>query len=234
MLLSPLLVVHVVGGSIALASGVTAMIARKGARTLHTRAGTWFFGSMLVMAATAALLTRWEPDPLSLFAAILTLYLVATSWMAARGRGWRRYEWAAMPVALASALALAWLGFTAAQSVDGTVAGKPPQALFIFAGLAILATLLDLNALLRARLSQRQRIARHLWRMCTAFFLAATSLFLGQQDSVFPFMEGSPLLFVPSLATLMFMAFWIVRVRFAKQWLRPAKPVPAKAAPATA
>lgn len=67
--------------------------------------------------------------------------------------------------------------------------------------------------------------------MCVAFFLAATSLFLGQQDDVFFFMEGSPLLFVPSLATLIFMVFWLIRVHFAKQWLRPVRSRSVEATP---
>ncbi|MGP1354318.1 MAG: hypothetical protein ACTS1Z_13435 [Parasphingopyxis sp.] len=199
------------------------MVARKGSATLHARAGRFFFVSMLIMASSAAVLTWWEPDPLSLFNAVLTFYLVATSWMAARRRGreWRRYEWAAMPVAFGCALALGVTGILAMQSIDGEIGGFPPQPFFVFAGLALLAALLDLNYLLSAKTNQRQRIGRHLWRMCFAFFLAATALFLGQQYDVFFFMEGSPLLFIPSLATVVFLVFWIVRVRFAKQWLRP-------------
>lgn len=209
------------------------MIARKGS-ALHTRAGNWFFVSMLGLAATAAILTWWEPDPLSLIGgAILTTYLVVTSWMAARGRGreWRRYEWAAMPVALVCAIALGWFGMLAMQSNDGAIGGFSPQPFFVFGGLALLAMLFDLNFLLRANANQRQRTARHLWRMCVAFFLAATSIFLGQQDDVFFFMKGSPLLFIPSLGTVLFMAFWIARVRFARQWLRPVRPVRAKVLP---
>lgn len=224
LLFLPLLAAHIVAGTIAMASGVTAMVARKGGATLHARAGRWFFGSMLFMAASAAALTWWEPDPLSLFVAILTFYLVATSWMAARGGGWRRYEWAAMPVALGCAMALGVFGMLAMRSIDGEIGGFPSQPFFVFAGLALLAALSDLNFLLRGVVNQRQRIARHLWRMCVAFFLAATSLFLGQQDDVFFFMAGSPLLFIPSLAILIFMAFWLVRARFAKRWLRPVRP----------
>ncbi len=58
------------------------------------------------------------------------------------------------------------------------------------------------------------RVARHLWRMCFALFIAAGSLFLGQQK-VFPASwRGSPILRAPPLLTLILMVFWIVRVSF--------------------
>ncbi len=42
---------------------------------------------------------------------------------------------------------------------------------------------------------------------------AATSLFLGQQDDVFPFMVGAPVLSISSLTMLDFLAYWLVKVR---------------------
>ena len=79
--------------------------------------------------------------------------------------------------------------------------------------------LFDLSLFWRRKLQPRQRVARHLWRMVMAYFLAATSLFLGQQDDVFPFMQGSPILLIPSLATLAFLTYWVVRVRFVRNWI---------------
>jgi hypothetical protein len=93
---------------------------------------------------------------------------------------------------------------------------------FPFAGLMILAAALDLNFILRRRISARQRIARHLWRMCAALLIAAFSFFLGQQKVMPEAIQGSPLLFLPPLATLGAMIFWILRVRFAKAWRRAA------------
>jgi hypothetical protein len=56
--------------------------------------------------------------------------------------------------------------------------------------------------------------------MSTAFLIAAFSFFLGQQDNMPEAVRGSPLLFVPPVAVLASMLFWIFRVRFAKAWLR--------------
>ena len=86
----------------------------------------------------------------------------------------------------------------------------------MFAGLFVLAGLGDLRAVLRKRLTPAQRIARHLWRMCFAFFIATGSFFLGQQDVLPASVQGSPILFVLAFAPFAVMAFWLVRLRFAK------------------
>jgi hypothetical protein len=99
------------------------------------------------------------------------------------------------------------------------------------AGVCLLAGLLDLNSILRAPLSQRQRVARHLWRMCIAFFIATGSFFLGQQDVLPAAVRGSPVLFVLAFAPFAVMTFWLVKLRFPKTIGRlalAASPAPAQ------
>lgn len=209
-----LLIIHITSGCIALLSGLAAMIFRKGGR-YHAYWGTWFFTSMLMMASTAIPLALLKPERLSAFAAVLTLYLVATSWSAAKRRDGKPgiLEWAAVPLALGCAVVGIWLGQIALADPANLLDEQPAKAYFVFAGLAGLAAALDIAMLSRGQLLQKQRTARHLWRMCTSYLLAVTSLFLGQQDDVFPFMIGSPVLVIPSLATLAFMVFWLVKLR---------------------
>jgi hypothetical protein len=84
----------------------------------------------------------------------------------------------------------------------------------LFVIIGTLATVGDLRLLLRRGIAGRARLARHLWRMCAALFIAAGSLFLGQQQ-VFPAsLRGSPWLFVPELAILALLLFWLCRVFF--------------------
>lgn len=93
----------------------------------------------------------------------------------------------------------------------------PPQGLFIFAGLAALPAALDLNFIIRGRLFGSQRIARHLWRMCMAMLFASFSFFQGQAD-VFPAsVRHSFILFLPTLAVLGSMLYWIAKIRLSKQ-----------------
>jgi len=81
-----LMAIHIAAGIAALPAGTMAVAVRKGGR-LHTLAGTLFFGSMLVLGITAAILDPLRsPDPGSPIGGIMVCYFVATSWVAARRR----------------------------------------------------------------------------------------------------------------------------------------------------
>jgi hypothetical protein len=110
----------------------------------------------------------------------------------------------------------------ASASPAGRFDSLPAAAHYPFALLAALAAGLDLNFILRGRIARRQRIARHLWRMCAALAIAAFSFFLGQQDEFPAAWRGLAIWFVPPVAVLAAMAFWILRVRFAASFRRPA------------
>lgn len=224
MLLPLLLTVHIAAGTLSLAAALTAMASRKQGGALHARAGGWFVSAMSVMAASAAVLTWWEPDLLSLGAALWTLYLVQTARAAAAARQDGPFDRGARLSLLAGGAALAafgYGGFSAATASSGEYQGMGLPAYVVFGLFAALSLGLDASLSWRQRLEPKARIARHLWRMTTACFLAVTSLFLGQQDDVFPFMAGSPVLLLPSLLTLGFLLFWILRIRFVRNGLRP-------------
>ena len=209
-----LLGIHIAGGLLALNAGTIAVVARKGGR-LHARAGTCFFASMLVLGVTAAILEPFRtPEPGSPLNGVFVCYFVLTSWVAARRRDGRtgRFEIAACLVALGLAAATALGGLSGDAT---TPAGSGP--IFAFAGLCLLAGLGDLTAVLRRKLTPVQRISRHLWRMCFAFFIATGSFFLGQQDVLPEAVRGSPILFILAFAPFGIMAFWLVRLRLGKR-----------------
>ena len=103
------------------------------------------------------------------------------------------------------------------MSAKGTFQGYGAVLYYVFGSFATLFAALDLKVILRGGISGAARIARHLWRMCFALFFAAASFFLGQQKVMPAFMHGSPLLFIPALAPLGFMIYWLVRTRFPKR-----------------
>lgn len=214
--------IHIAGGSLALLSGAVAVTVRKGSR-FHARAGTWFFVSMLVLGVTASILEPFRSPPGSPIGGIMVCYFVVTSWVTARRRDGTTgtFEIVACAAALGIAALMAWGGLTGAT----TPAGVGP--VFALAGVCLLAGLLDLNAILRARLSAAQRISRHLWRMCFAFFIATGSFFLGQQDALPEVVRGSPILFVLAFAPFAAMAFWLVRLRLGKRLGRAFEALPA-------
>jgi uncharacterized membrane protein len=209
-----LLALHIGGGLVGIVSGGTALLARKG-EPLHRLSGDIFLGAMLVMSAIGAAVAPFLPQKPSVIAGLLTFYLVATGWMTVRRPESRigRFEFGGFVAALC--IAALGLGFIrlAAISPSGLLDGEPRQPLYAFVLVATIAAASDLKLILRGGITGVQRIARHLWRMCLALFIAAASFFLGQQKIMPAFLQGSPLLFIPAFAPLVLMGFWLARVR---------------------
>jgi hypothetical protein len=219
--MNAVMAIHIAGGTIAVAAGAVAAFVRKGGVT-HASAGIGFSVSMLVLGITAAMLEPFRSPPGSPVGGIMVCYFVLTGWMTSRRRerrpGW--IEKSACALVLAGAALIAWSGFAGAT----TPAGRGP--VFAFAGLCLLAGLLDLNAIWHSKPTPAQRLSRHLWRMCVAFFIATGSFFLGQQDVLPKAVRGSPLLFVLAFAPFGVMLFWLMRLRFAKAIARSRHPGP--------
>jgi hypothetical protein len=204
-----LLWLHIAGGSVALFAGAAAAAGRKGG-ALHARAGLWFVGAMLLLGVTATILAQAEGDTALGLGGIFTCYFVLTGWVTARRRDGAtgRFEWAAGAAALAAAGLMAW------SALNGAATPVGPGPIFVLAGLCLLAGLGDFAAAMRGKLTPVQRLTRHLWRMCVAFFIATGSFFLGQQDALPAAMRGSPLLLAAGFAPLALLPFWLVRIRF--------------------
>jgi uncharacterized membrane protein len=209
--MNPVMGIHIAAGMAALPLGAVAAAARKGGR-IHAKAGTWFAASMLVLGVTAAMLEPYRTPPGSPIGGIMVCYFVLTAWVTARRRDGvpGRFEKAACAAALGTGAVMIWGGFTGATTPAG------PGPVFGLGGLCLLAGLLDLKVVLSGRMTPAQRLSRHLWRMCFAFFIATGSFFLGQQDVLPKAVQGSPLLFVLALAPFGVMLFWLVRLRFPK------------------
>ena len=207
-----IMAIHIAAGVLALPAGTLAAAARKGGR-LHALAGTGFVAAMLTLGVTAAILEPLRTtEPGSPLVGVFVCYFVLTSWVTARRRdgrtGW--FEAVAAIVALGFAAGIGW------GAINGTTSPVGRGPVFVLAALSLLAGLGDLSAALRRKLTAAQRIRRHLWRMCFAFFIATGSFFIGQQDVLPAAVRGSPVLLVLGLAPFALMAFWLVRLRFAK------------------
>jgi len=216
MITSPIVIFHIIMGSLALLGGYVAAFVRKG-DWLHRRAGTVFFYTMIGMSVTATWLALAKERPDSIISGILTLYLVTTSWMTVRRDENQSgmFEIVAMLAVLALGGYAISTALMAAQSEAGTIRGFPPGFYYFQGGLCLLAAALDLNMILRKGLSGIQRIGRHLWRMMLALVIAIGSL-VGQ-ERIIPDMLRSPYILIPPVAiTLLIMIFWIVRVRFTR------------------
>lgn len=145
-------------------------------------------------------------------AGVMSLYLLMTSWRAARlgdhDTGWPEY------LGLAAALTIAGLGavfmYQGSQSPTGTIDGSPPQAFILFLVTGSAAALGELHVILRKRIAGGARIRRHLWRMCMSLFIAGASFLLGQPQMLPEGMVGSPLQFGLALFPLAAIPVWLV------------------------
>jgi hypothetical protein len=211
--------IHILGGLVALLSGAVALSALKGAR-LHRKSGMIFVYAMLIMASTGALIALLQPKVIAVnvIAGLLTCYLVSTALLTVRRPvlEFQRIDGAALAVALLLCLACLAFGI---QGI-GKKGGLTP-VYFMFGLVSLLATIGDVRLLLGRRARETNRIARHLWRMCFAFFIAIASFFLGPPQRLPPFLRGSPLRPVPVFLVLGVMIFWMVQVRVRQRLPRP-------------
>ena len=207
--------VHISMGMVGLLSGATAMIVRKGS-PLHRKAGTVFFASMLIMAAAGAFMAAFlNPSRGNVMGGLLTFYLVVTGWAVA----WRRprqtggLEIGAALLGLSTASAGIFWGMQAASSPTHRLDGYPPPLYFIFGGVALMATSLDVRMIAHGGLAGAARTTRHLWRMCVAMFIATSSFFLGQAKFFPASVRASGVQLVPVLLVIAALLYWLVRVR---------------------
>jgi uncharacterized membrane protein len=213
------LFVHVGGGIVGILSGTAAISFRKGGQ-LHRWAGEVFVVAMLTMgavgAAMAVVLSEWT----NVMGGTFTFYLIASAWATVHRRdgGAGAFEAAAMMAAVCAALAGLWFAWLGAHRPDGLIDGQPWQPAVVFAVIAALAATMDFRVLRHGGIAGVPRLARHLWRMCLGLFIAASSFFLGQQQVMPAFIQGSPLLLVLAFAPLPLLIFWLVRVRTARQF----------------
>jgi hypothetical protein len=210
---------HIAGGSVAILSGYAAVAVRKGER-LHRRFGTIFLFAMLTMTTAATAMAIVLQERSNIAGGILATYLVTTAWMTVKreeGRIGAFERLAALAVAATAVAFFGW-GLEARANPRGSLDGFGAVFYFVFAAIAALLAAIDLKVIWQGGVSGVQRIARHLWRMCFAFFFAAGSFFLGQQKVMPAFMHGSPFLWALGLAPLAFMIFWLVRVRIGSRF----------------
>ena len=221
MKISPVLLFHICSGTLGILSGAAAIALRKGSRQ-HGLAGIVFVASMLTLAASGTYMAISEFQPGNILGGTLTFYLVATAWMTARHRagGTRIFDGCALLVIFALAAVELTLGLKAASSPTGLIYDYPPGPYFFLGSVAVVATVGDIRLLLRGTISGVQRIARHLWRMCFALFIASASVFLARAQLFPAVLRKTGVLFLLTFLPLLLMIFWLVRVRFKSAYQR--------------
>lgn len=224
-------VVHILAGGLGLLSGYVALFTAKGA-PLHRRAGTGFVYTMLTMcgAGVAIAAVRGVAPELNVPAGLLTAYLVITSLWTVRPRA-AASRWpdvSAMLVATAVGAVVLTFGVEAVAN-GGKRNGLPAFPFFMFGIVGLLGSAGDLRLLRSGPLHGASRLARHLWRMSFALFIAAMSFFIGQANVIPEPVRVPGLLALPVVAVPLVMLYWLWRVRFRRSLRRIGGAAPVEA-----
>ena len=214
---SAILDLHIVSGTLGMLSGFVAVFLRKGSRR-HGITGSVFVISMMSLSLTGVYLALMKSQPGNVIGGTLTFYLVTTAWLTARRKSPKTglLDWGALMIVLSLTIVELTWGTLAALSPTGLKYDYPPGPYFFMGTVAAMATLGDIRMMVRHGVSGVQRIARHLWRMCFALFVASASIFLARQHLFPAFMRKTGMLMVLSFLPLVLLIYWMIRVRVAK------------------
>ena len=213
-----LLPIHVAAGGLAIVLGAVALVVKKGG-SIHRRSGLLFVCAMLVMGLSASMLGfRKSPTDPNVFTGLLTAYFVGTALTTVRPVSpWtRRINAAALAIPIGLALGTIMRGVEAFNSPRGFLNGVPFQMHFFLATVLTLAAAGDVRIMRSGMLRGGPRLARHLWRMCFALFIAAGSFFSVRERVAKILPEpftAAPLRALPILLLFGAMFYWLWRVR---------------------
>jgi uncharacterized membrane protein len=234
---SPLLIVHIAAGLIAVLSGSISLFVRKGGR-LHRASGNVFVIAMLLMASGGGYIALIKGQRTNVLAGLFTFYLVASAWLTMRRKANEtgRRERVLLLMALATGTLAIIFSWQAAHNSTGK--GSFAVGYAIFATIALLSAAGDVRMLIRGGVSGPKRLVRHLWRMGFALFIATGSFFLGTAgDPVMkrvglrarlftPEIRHTHLPQVPVLIVVALTIFWLFRVWFSSAYKTPKTPRP--------
>jgi hypothetical protein len=207
--------IHFAAGLLSIIAGTIALAVAKGGR-LHKQSGLMFTGGMIVLGLTAAGIGMYEERPGQVFAGLLAAYLVFSAMTTVK-----RLPGVGQPVDVAMmlmAFALAAVSLYGGMSewLDPTVevVGRPRVVPpMVMGSVMLLAAIGDVRAIRAGGLRGSKRLARHLWRMCFGLFVATGSFFLGQMKFIPESVRIMPLLLVLAFAPIVFLVYWMWRVR---------------------
>jgi hypothetical protein len=211
------LAAHVSAGIIAVLTGFTAIVARKGG-AWHAKAGIIFTVAMIAMGLLGALVAAYERNAGSVAGGLFATYFVATGAITVRP-AWQ-HRWLNVGLMLA---AFVYAATSYRSGITLLVAGRMftngvPVPMILFLGtIALLAAIGDYRFVRDRGIQGPRRIARHLWRMCFGFFVATGSFFIGQMKVIPAPVRNVPLLFALGLAPLAALLYWMWRVRLRRQ-----------------
>jgi hypothetical protein len=194
-----------------------AIAVRKGG-TWHRRAGLIFVYAMIATGITAGGISFYEGKASfvgGLLTAYFVFYFVFTAYTTVKpipGVG-RRVNIALMVLAFTLAGSEYARGFTALDKPGNQIDGVPAGMMFFMATINLLAAIGDARMIRAGGIQGTRRLARHLWRMCFALFVASGSFLIGQMKFIPEPIRIVPVIFAVALSPLVILLYWMWRIR---------------------
>lgn len=209
---------HYAAGLISIATGFAALAVAKGGMA-HKRVGLVFTWSMVYMCLSATGIALYAAKYTSVFAGVISAYLVVTATTTVRPLrfGARHADIGLMILAFALSSYGLWGGIQVLGLPGRQLNGVPAGMILFMNSVVMLAAIGDARMIRAGSITGTRRVARHLWRMCFALFIASGSFFLGQMKFVPEPIRILPLLLLLAFAPLLALLYWMWRVRLRRK-----------------
>lgn len=207
-----LLILHVVGGSVALVAGYGALMVTRGS-SRHRTLGTVFAAGMTAVTLSGFPMSILHPNPFLFGIVVFSAYFVLAGWTSARYRkgevlGIERL--AAAVLLFSGAGALVYLLLVQSPGPDFSQTFWMTGLVFALIGLAIAVR--DLAQLRGGPLAGKDRIIKHLVSMCAALIATTTAVAVTVLSAV-PAVPSLALWLGPTLLLTPVIFYWAVQVR---------------------
>jgi hypothetical protein len=219
------LVTHFGLGLVGIVTGAIALSVAKGGTT-HKQVGLWFAWAMGLTGVVAAGIAVYETKVGSVVGGLLTTYFAVTATTTLRPLTTRTRPRDVALAAFAFAVAFSgyWSGIVTMQTPGmRNDSGAPAPMIFFLATVTLSAAIGDARIIRAGGITGGRRLARHLWRMCFALFIATGSFFLGQMKFLPRPLHILPLLLGVAVSPLVVLLYWMWRVRIRKAFPRLAR-----------
>lgn len=204
---------HILTGSVALVSGTLSFAVMKGGN-LHKKFGLTFVLSMIVMAASGALLAFISKEKLNMVAGLVTFYLVTTAFLTVHPpkKHARIVHSVLMVLGFVIGIYAIYIGLSLLHNGKDSIDGQPVQVIMVFGSISLLAAIADIRLITKGRLSRKSQLVRHVWRIGFTMFIATASFFLGQSQVIPEAIRYGVALTAPVLLVLCLTSYWVIRL----------------------
>jgi hypothetical protein len=212
------LLAHFAAGLIGIVTGFLALAVAKGGK-LHKQVGILFTWSMGLSGVMASVIAAYGNKPSMVIGGAMVVYFVLTATTTVKPfPGFQRTADAILMVLVLLVGVLTLWDATNVWAMPRHARNGVPAGMMFFLGTVYLvAATGDLRMIRAGGITGPRRLARHLWRMCFALFIATGSFFLGQMKFIPEPVRILPLLMTLGVGPLLVLLYWMWRILVRKK-----------------